>query len=93
MSRIETAEERQQRNLRVMDDELCKMEHGNITHEVWVQNTIGLPGMEIQIDPVVRIANSEDGFYVQTFKCPEDVDRLIQALESAKLQAWPEHKL
>jgi hypothetical protein len=67
-----------------------KLKHG-CTHDVWAQKDISIGGEVLAtIDPVVRIANDDDSFYVQTFTTRDEVEKFISEIRQAADEAWGE---
>lgn len=70
--------------------ELIKMLQRQIEHEVCVLESDNTLPVEIeQTLPVVLMRNTDDPHYTQVFRTPEEVDNLIQELETAKNRCWP----
>lgn len=67
--------------------ELHQINHG-CTHNVFVKKTIGLIGMEEEIEPVVQLVNDDDDYYVQTFKNRKEVEEFVYKLRKASNEAW-----
>lgn len=84
----ETPEEFEQRNQYVIEQEMRDIEHG-VSHEVWIVNAVGLEGHTKPVDPVVQMANHDDGHYVQTFKSREEINEFIATLERQRDEVWP----
>ena len=71
-----------------LQNELHSLKHG-CSHDVWVQKDIRI-GDEVlaTINPVVRIANDDDSFYVQTFTTKDELEKFISKLRQAADEAW-----
>jgi len=86
----ETENQKRARYKSFMQRELHDLQHG-CSHDVWVQKDISIGGEVLAtIDPVVRIANDDDSFYVQTFTTRDEVERFIFELRKAADDAWGE---
>jgi len=73
-----------------LENELHSLKHG-CSHDVWAQKDISIGGEVLTtIDPVVRIANDDDPFYVQTFATRDELERFISELRKAADEAWGE---
>ena len=74
----------------ILHREMLKLKHG-CSHDVWVQKDISYDGEVLAtIDPVVRIANDDDPFYVQTFATRDELESFISELRKAADEAWGE---
>jgi hypothetical protein len=58
------------------------LEHGGCPHEAWVER-------ETAIGPVVMLANTDDGFYQQTFRSREELQSFVDQLMATANEAWP----
>lgn len=74
---------------RWVKDELHDIAHG-CKHEAWVQRDITFRGEVVHKleTPVVRLANDDDSYYVQTFRSRDELDRFIVGLRYAADEAW-----
>ena len=87
--KTETQEQQAARNERVKKYAMFCITDGGVSHDVWITRSIGLPGMEEQIPPVVEMANNDDGYYMQTFRNREELEIFIKTLQDAANEAWP----
>ena len=86
----ETENQKRARYQSFLQQELHGLKHG-CSHDVWAQKDISIGGEVLTtIDPVVRIANDDDSFYVQTFTNRDELERFISKLRKAADEAWGE---
>lgn len=86
---METPEEKSQRNNCVKEEQLRRITDGGVSHDVWVTRSLGLPGMIQPIDPVVEMANNDDGHYRQVFRNRDELRAFVATLLAAADDAWP----
>jgi hypothetical protein len=86
----ETENQKRARHQSFLQQELHSLKHG-CSHDVWVQRDISIDGEVLAtIVPVVRIANDDDPFYVQTFATRDELEGFISELRKAADEAWGE---
>ena len=87
--KMETTQEKMQRNECEKARRLLPIKSGGISHDVWVVRFIGLPGMQEPIDPVVELANNGDPHYVQVFRNRDELETFVSGLLAVADDAWP----
>ena len=86
----ETENQKRARYQSFLQQEMHGLKHG-CSHDVWAQKDISIGGEVLTtINPVVRIANDDDSFYVQTFTTRDEVEKFISELRQAADEAWGE---
>ena len=86
----ETENQKRARHQSFLKRELHDLKCG-CSHDVWAQKDISIGGEVLAtIDPVVRIANDDDSFYVQTFTTRDEVEKFISEIRQAADEAWGE---
>ena len=89
----ETENQKRARHQSFLKRELHDLKCG-CSHDVWAQKDISIGGEVLAtIDPVVRIANDDDSFYVQTFTTRDEVEKFISEIRQAADEAWGEKPL
>ena len=89
----ETENQKRARHQSFLKRELHDLKCGCL-HDVWAQKDISIGGEVLAtIDPVVRIANDDDSFYVQTFTTRDEVEKFISKIRQAADEAWGEKPL
>ena len=85
----EEAQREKKRRDNWVQSELHSLKYG-CRHEAWVQRDITFGGEVVQTldHPVVRLANDDDGHYVQNFHSREELDRFIVELRYVADEAW-----
>ena len=86
---MEKEQEKIERNGRVKAAHLSRIEDGGVSHVVWVTRSVGLPDMEESVNPVVELANDDDGYYVQVFRNRSELQLFVSNLLVAADDAWP----
>ena len=85
----ETEEQKQKRYKEWADDRLAEIDYGGCNHNVWVLHDLSIGGQLMhKINPVVQMANDDDGWYCQTFKTRAEVDAFIAELQKCADEAW-----
>lgn len=87
---LRTQEQREadERKKKWIEGELHDLDYG-VEHNAWAQSAITYRGEVVHThEPVVRLANDDDGFYVQTFKTREQLEAFITHLRQVADEAW-----
>ena len=89
----ETAEQKQKRYKEWAQSERWQIESGGCNHTSWAQKDISIGGQLIAvIEPVVRLSNDDDPYYVQTFRTRNELEEFIAELRKDADEAWGEKK-
>jgi anaerobic glycerol-3-phosphate dehydrogenase len=70
-----------------LNEQRLRLQHG-CRHEAWVVTEIGTPPCTEKIQPVVCLANDDDGFYVQNFHSRAELEAFIAHLNKVADDAW-----
>jgi hypothetical protein len=89
----ETEEQKQIRYRSWAEQQRWEIESGGCTHTSWAQKDISIGGqLMFVIEPVVRLSNDDDSYYVQTFRTRDELEEFIAELCKDADEAWGKKK-